>query len=171
MTKFKVLSPSPDPESIGMTEWERQREREEFVRISRVYQPLSTSLSARFTKGETEKKKSEVCTDCTERTLPILWSIPIPPVPRTRLSSSCSGKYVWRSDERGTGMAPPSHPLQEVQRTRPLSKVSVLFFKGGGARGAIRPPESGFAPLRWAINSQNTGQSQYKPSPLNFRKS
>lgn len=58
-----MLYKSEDPESIGMTEWERQREREQFSRISRVYQPLSVSLTSRFTReteGE-EKKKSEVC--------------------------------------------------------------------------------------------------------------
>ena len=43
-----------------MTEWERQRERDEFSRMRRVYQPLSVSLSRRFTKetdGETKIEK------------------------------------------------------------------------------------------------------------------
>ena len=46
-----------------MTEWERQREREQFSRTSRVYQPLSVSLNTRFTRegSEGDKKKSEVC--------------------------------------------------------------------------------------------------------------
>ena len=43
-----------------MTEWERQRERDEFARMKRVYQPLSVALSTRFTReggGEEEMVK------------------------------------------------------------------------------------------------------------------
>ena len=36
------------------TEWERQREREEFARTARVVEPLGSSLSARFTRSQKE---------------------------------------------------------------------------------------------------------------------
>ncbi|KAF0042682.1 hypothetical protein F2P81_004019 [Scophthalmus maximus] len=36
----------------GMTEWERSREREEFVRASILYRPSSSSLTARFTSAK-----------------------------------------------------------------------------------------------------------------------
>ncbi|XP_028258548.1 G patch domain-containing protein 1 isoform X2 [Parambassis ranga] len=37
---------------LGMTEWERSREREEFVRASILYRPSSSSLSSRFTRSK-----------------------------------------------------------------------------------------------------------------------
>ena len=40
-----------------MTEWERQKEKEEFSRAARVYQPLSTSLESRFTRSTEGKEK------------------------------------------------------------------------------------------------------------------
>nr|XP_020458272.1 G patch domain-containing protein 1 isoform X2 [Monopterus albus] len=43
-----ALEQSLDP---GMTEWERSREREEFVRASILYRPTSSSLSSRFTRA------------------------------------------------------------------------------------------------------------------------
>ena len=49
-----------DAESVRMTEWERQRERNEFARTSQVYQPLAVSLSSRFTREDDSKKKEEV---------------------------------------------------------------------------------------------------------------
>lgn len=36
------------------TEWERQREREEFARTARVVEPLGSSLSTRFTRSQNE---------------------------------------------------------------------------------------------------------------------
>lgn len=36
------------------TEWERQREREEFARTARVFQPLGSSLSSKFTRSQEE---------------------------------------------------------------------------------------------------------------------
>lgn len=39
-----------------MTEWERQREEEEFSRLAKVFQPLNTSLTSRFTRGEEEEE-------------------------------------------------------------------------------------------------------------------
>jgi G patch domain-containing protein 1 len=42
-----------------MTEWERQRERNEFARTRQVYQPLAVSLSTRFTREADSKKKEE----------------------------------------------------------------------------------------------------------------
>ena len=36
----------------GMTEWEKQREEEEFSRLAKVFQPLTASLTSRFTRGE-----------------------------------------------------------------------------------------------------------------------
>ncbi|KAK2854349.1 hypothetical protein Q5P01_007010 [Channa striata] len=44
-----ALEQSLDP---GMTEWERSREREEFVRASILYRPSSSSLSSRFTRAK-----------------------------------------------------------------------------------------------------------------------
>ena len=46
----------------------------------------------------------------------------------------------------------------------------TLNRRGGGARGAICPPESGFAPLRWAmINSaQDSLDTRLAPSILIF---
>lgn len=35
-----------------MTEWERGREREEFLRASILYRPSSSSLSTRFTRAQ-----------------------------------------------------------------------------------------------------------------------
>lgn len=40
-----------------MTEWERQREREEFSRAARAHRPLTTSLASRFTRGSGEEGK------------------------------------------------------------------------------------------------------------------
>ncbi|XP_047436954.1 G patch domain-containing protein 1 isoform X2 [Mugil cephalus] len=40
---------------VGMTEWERSREREEFVRASILYRPTSSSLSSRFTRAEQQE--------------------------------------------------------------------------------------------------------------------
>ena len=44
-----------------MTEWERQKEMDEFSRAAKVFQPLKSSLSSRFTHGEDElsKKREE----------------------------------------------------------------------------------------------------------------
>ena len=38
-----------------MTEGERGRERDEFVRAALLYKPSSSSLSSRFTRGKTEE--------------------------------------------------------------------------------------------------------------------
>lgn len=46
-----ALEQSLDP---TMTEWERGRERDEFVRAALLYKPSSSSLSSRFTRGKTE---------------------------------------------------------------------------------------------------------------------
>ncbi|XP_068597974.1 G patch domain-containing protein 1 [Brachionichthys hirsutus] len=43
-----ALEQSLDP---GLTEWERSRERDEFVRASILYRPTSSSLSSRFTRA------------------------------------------------------------------------------------------------------------------------
>jgi len=46
------------PQYLGMTEWEKQRERTEFAKAADVYQPLATSLESKFTRGEdTDKDK------------------------------------------------------------------------------------------------------------------
>ena len=55
--KFTVFA---DGELVRMTEWERQRERDEFARMRRVYQPLAVSLSTRFTREGDTKEKEEV---------------------------------------------------------------------------------------------------------------
>lgn len=43
-----------------MTEWERSRERDEFVRASILYRPASTSLSSRFTRGKNQEDEDTV---------------------------------------------------------------------------------------------------------------
>ena len=50
------------PQYLGMTEWEKQRERTEFAKAADVYQPLATSLESKFTRGETamEDEKKQV---------------------------------------------------------------------------------------------------------------
>ena len=52
----------PGPQYLGMTEWEKQRERTEFAKAADVYQPLATSLESKFTRGETavEDEKKQV---------------------------------------------------------------------------------------------------------------
>ena len=49
--------PAPPPTESHMTEWERQKEAEEFSRAAKVLQPLSSALSSRFTRGEEEESK------------------------------------------------------------------------------------------------------------------
>uniref|UniRef100_A0A8C5ECT8 G-patch domain-containing protein n=1 Tax=Gouania willdenowi TaxID=441366 RepID=A0A8C5ECT8_GOUWI len=44
----------------GMTEWERSREREEFVRASILYRPSSSSLSSRFTSAKQQEDDNQV---------------------------------------------------------------------------------------------------------------
>lgn len=43
-----------------MTEWERSREQEEFVRASILYRPSSSSLSSRFTRGKHQEDEDNV---------------------------------------------------------------------------------------------------------------
>lgn len=52
MCPSDALEQSLDP---GMTEWERSREREEFVRASILYRPTSSSLSSRFTRAKDQE--------------------------------------------------------------------------------------------------------------------
>ncbi|XP_035991654.1 G patch domain-containing protein 1 isoform X2 [Fundulus heteroclitus] len=52
-----ALEQSLDP---SMTEWERSRERDEFVRASILYRPSSSSLSSRFTRGELQEDEDAV---------------------------------------------------------------------------------------------------------------
>ena len=60
-----ILSPSEGSDYEQMTEWERSKEKEEFARTARLFQPLSTSLSEKFTSGtsETEDQVS-TCSGC-----------------------------------------------------------------------------------------------------------
>ncbi|XP_050971978.1 G patch domain-containing protein 1 isoform X1 [Labeo rohita] len=44
----------------SMTEWERGREREEFVRAALLYKPSNSSLSSRFTRGKHEEDTDSV---------------------------------------------------------------------------------------------------------------
>ncbi|KAM3877449.1 G patch domain-containing protein 1 [Diretmus argenteus] len=44
----------------GMTEWERSREREEFVRSSLLYRPSSSFLASRFTRAKQEEDEDSV---------------------------------------------------------------------------------------------------------------
>lgn len=44
----------------GMTEWERSRERDEFVRASILYRPTSSSLSSRFTRAQHQEDDDTV---------------------------------------------------------------------------------------------------------------
>lgn len=52
-----ALEQSLDP---GVTEWERSREREEFVRASILYRPTSSSLSSRFTRAKQQEDDDSV---------------------------------------------------------------------------------------------------------------
>ncbi|XP_070759386.1 G patch domain-containing protein 1 [Enoplosus armatus] len=52
-----ALEQSLDP---GVTEWERSREREEFVRASILYRPTSSSLSSRFTSAKQQEDEDSV---------------------------------------------------------------------------------------------------------------
>ncbi|KAK2920489.1 G patch domain-containing protein 1 [Channa argus] len=52
-----ALEQSLDP---GMTEWERSREREEFVRASILYRPSSSSLTSRFTRAKQQEDDDTV---------------------------------------------------------------------------------------------------------------
>ncbi|MED6258329.1 hypothetical protein ATANTOWER_005931 [Ataeniobius toweri] len=52
-----ALEQSLDP---TMTEWERSREREEFVRSSILYRPSSSSLSSRFTRAKHQEDEDTV---------------------------------------------------------------------------------------------------------------
>ncbi|KAM4744894.1 G patch domain-containing protein 1 [Anableps anableps] len=52
-----ALEQSLDP---TMTEWERSREREEFVRASVLYRPSSSSLSSRFTRAKQQEDEDTV---------------------------------------------------------------------------------------------------------------
>ncbi|XP_072278322.1 G patch domain-containing protein 1 isoform X2 [Pyxicephalus adspersus] len=44
----------------NMTEWERSREREEFMRSAMLYKPTNSSLSSRFTRGKCEDDLDKV---------------------------------------------------------------------------------------------------------------
>nr|XP_046254210.1 G patch domain-containing protein 1 isoform X2 [Scatophagus argus] len=52
-----ALEQSLDP---ALTEWERSREREEFVRASILYRPTSSSLSSRFTRAKHQEDEDSV---------------------------------------------------------------------------------------------------------------
>ncbi|KAM8762697.1 G patch domain-containing protein 1 isoform 2-T2 [Acanthopagrus schlegelii] len=52
-----ALEQSLDP---ALTEWERSREREEFVRASILYRPSSSSLSSRFTRAKDQEDEDSV---------------------------------------------------------------------------------------------------------------
>ncbi|XP_068166109.1 G patch domain-containing protein 1 isoform X2 [Antennarius striatus] len=52
-----ALERSLDP---GLTEWERSREREEFVRASVLYRPSSSCLSSRFTSARVQEDDQQV---------------------------------------------------------------------------------------------------------------
>lgn len=43
-----------------MTEWERGREQEEFVRASILYRPSTSSLSSRFTRAKHQEDEDSV---------------------------------------------------------------------------------------------------------------
>jgi len=43
-----------------MTEWERGRERDEFVRAALLYKPSNSSLSSRFTRSKQEDDTDKV---------------------------------------------------------------------------------------------------------------
>ena len=41
-----------DIDSSGLTEWERDHEKEEFARAAHMYKPLSNLMASRFTRGK-----------------------------------------------------------------------------------------------------------------------
>ena len=73
------------------TEWERQREREEFARTARVVQPLGSSLSTRFTRSQ-----KEITTEgSTEEEVHVLMSIRSTFSNNNLLSLSSIGCYLY----------------------------------------------------------------------------
>jgi len=42
-----------------MTEWERDREKEEFVQAARLFRPLSTMITSRFTRAKYDDDDKE----------------------------------------------------------------------------------------------------------------
>ena len=43
---------------VSMTEWERDRERNEFHRAAALYRPMSGLMASRFTRGKDEEISS-----------------------------------------------------------------------------------------------------------------
>ena len=44
----------------GQTEWETEREREEFARAAKLYKPLAGMMAMRFTSGKQQDDTSQV---------------------------------------------------------------------------------------------------------------
>lgn len=96
-----------------MTEWERSREREEFVRASILYRPSSSSLSSRFTRGKQEEDEDtvEVPRDQEVEGCDLMIMVLLTgkgkqfvfvwlPGRRGRQTVSCQDEDVWENDQR-----------------------------------------------------------------------
>ena len=70
-----------------MTEWERQKEKEEFSRVAKVFQPLASSLTSRFTRGGTEHTKKEEEGEKKKQ-------------PERPLVCTCNKKDLWYADKK-----------------------------------------------------------------------
>ena len=51
---YHFTDPFEEIHHSDMTDWERQREREEFMRAYQLYKPMSGFMASRFTRGEHE---------------------------------------------------------------------------------------------------------------------
>lgn len=49
-----------DSSSSHMTEWEKEREREEFAKAAHLFQPLSNMMASRFTRAKHDDDEQEV---------------------------------------------------------------------------------------------------------------
>lgn len=116
-----------------MTEWERQRERDQFTRTRHIYQPLAVSLSTRFTREAKDEEVLEMTKVCMRVGLCVCvcdissFSFHTHTASRTRFSPGCQSKHVRCFDEAGFGMASTPCPVQEIQCPRPIPQVSYTL--------------------------------------------
>lgn len=141
-----ALEQSLDP---TMTEWERSREREEFVRASILYRPSSSSLSSRFTRAQHQEDEDSVEVSLDQEvgpgtvpsspslsgtSKPVLWL----PGRRGRQAGGRQDEDVRQADQGDAGVASRPAAVQEVQRPRPVPRVRAHQNQNqpGGSHGA-----------------------------------
>ncbi|TMS01513.1 G patch domain-containing protein 1, partial [Larimichthys crocea] len=106
-----ALEQSLDP---AVTEWERSREREEFVRASILYRPTSSSLSSRFTRAKQEEDEDAVEVSRDQETCVVIVDIWLSGR-RGRQTSRCKHEDVRKTDQRNVRVASGQTAVQEVQ--------------------------------------------------------